>query len=91
MHVVCKSPVTGGKNDANSGGFFGPELKKAGFDAVFVSGASNKPVYIWIQDGKAEIRDASQNWGKDGTETVEALENETGGEDAPSGGYWTFG
>ena len=38
--VVCKSPVTGGWNDANSGGFFGPELKRAGFDGVFVSGAS---------------------------------------------------
>jgi aldehyde:ferredoxin oxidoreductase len=42
--VVSKSPVTGGWNDANSGGFFGPELKKAGYDGVFVSGASDKPV-----------------------------------------------
>ena len=63
--VVCKSPVTGGWNDANSGGFFGPELKKAGYDAVFISGASDKPVYLWIKDGKAEIRDASKLWGKD--------------------------
>ena len=61
--VVCKSPVTGGWNDANSGGFFGPELKKAGYDGVFVSGASDKPVYIWIKDGKAEIRDASASCG----------------------------
>jgi aldehyde:ferredoxin oxidoreductase len=72
--VVCKSPVTGGWNDANSGGFFGPELKKAGFDAVFISGAADKPVYLWIKDGKAEIRDASNLWGKDATETIEALE-----------------
>jgi len=76
--VVCKSPVTGGWNDANSGGFFGPELKKAGFDAVFVSGAADKPVYIWIKDGKAEIRDASKLWGKDCTETVNALTEEIG-------------
>jgi aldehyde:ferredoxin oxidoreductase len=61
--VVCKSPVSGTWNDASSGGFFGPELKKAGYDGVFVSGASDKPVYIWIKNGKAEIRDASKLWG----------------------------
>lgn len=76
--VVCKSPVTGGWNDANSGGYFGPELKKAGFDAVFISGASDKPVYLWIKDGQAEIRDASKLWGKDTIETLEALIEETG-------------
>jgi aldehyde:ferredoxin oxidoreductase len=76
--VVCKSPVTGGWNDANSGGFFGPELKKAGFDAVFVKGASDKPVYIWIKDGKTEIREATHLWGKDCSETLEALTEEIG-------------
>jgi aldehyde:ferredoxin oxidoreductase len=76
--VVCKSPVTGGWNDANSGGFFGLELKRAGFDGVFVSGASAKPVYLFIKDGKAEIRDAKKLWGKDCTETEEALIQETG-------------
>ena len=76
--VVCKSPVTGGWNDANSGGFFGPELKRAGFDAVFVKGAADKPVYIWIKDGKTEIRDASKLWGKDCSETVDALTEELG-------------
>jgi aldehyde:ferredoxin oxidoreductase len=76
--VVCKSPVTGGWNDANSGGYFGPELKKAGFDAVFVSGAADKPAYIYIEDGKAEIRDAANLWGKMSVETLEALIEETG-------------
>ncbi len=76
--VVCKSPVTGGWNDANSGGFFGPELKGAGFDGIFVSGISDKPVYLFIKDGKAEIRDAKQLWGKDCVETEEALIQETG-------------
>jgi aldehyde:ferredoxin oxidoreductase len=76
--VVCKSPVTGGWNDANSGGFFGPELKRAGFDGVFVSGASDKPVYLFVKDGKAEIRDARALWGKDSVETLEALIQETG-------------
>lgn len=76
--VVCKSPVTGGWNDASSGGFWGPELKKAGYDAVFVSGAAAVPVYIWIENGKAAIRDASKLWGKDIVETERALIQETG-------------
>jgi aldehyde:ferredoxin oxidoreductase len=76
--VVCKSPVTGGWNDANSGGFFGPEIKRAGFDGVFISGASEKPVYLFIRDGKVEIRDAKELWGKDIVETEEALRRETG-------------
>ena len=76
--VVCKSPVTGGWNDANSGGFFGPEIKRAGFDGVFISGASDKPVYLFIKNGKAEIRDAKKLWGKDCVETEEALVQETG-------------
>ncbi len=76
--VVCKSPVTGGWNDANSGGYFGPELKKAGFDAVFISGAADKPVYLWIKDGQCEIRDASKLWGRDCVEVEDALIAETG-------------
>lgn len=75
--LVHKSPVTGGWNDANSGGYFGPELKKAGFDAVFFSGISEKPVYLWINDGKSELRDASSIWGLDTKETWEALKTET--------------
>ncbi|NLW70880.1 MAG: aldehyde ferredoxin oxidoreductase family protein [Eubacteriaceae bacterium] len=75
---VCKSPVTGGWNDANSGGFFGDELKKAGYDALFVSGASETPVYIWINDGKVEIRDASAMWGLDCKQTIEAMCEDTG-------------
>ena len=74
--VVCKSPVTGGWNDANSGGFFGPELKKAGFDAVFLQGASKTPVYVWINDGEVEIKDATHLWGKDILETEAALKDE---------------
>jgi aldehyde:ferredoxin oxidoreductase len=76
--LVCKSPVTGGWNDANSGGYFGKELKKAGYDAVFVTGVSENPVYLWIKDGKAEIKDASHLWGKDTKETLSALIEETG-------------
>jgi aldehyde:ferredoxin oxidoreductase len=76
--VVTKSPLTGGWGDANSGGDFGPHLKFAGYDAVFFSGASDKPVYLSINDGKAEIKDASHLWGKDAIETEDVLKSELG-------------
>lgn len=76
--TVHKSPVTGGWNDANSGGYFGPELKRAGYDALFISGISEKPVYIYINDGKVEIRDAGHLWGMDTKEVWEVLKKETG-------------
>ena len=62
--VGAKSPLTGGFGCAESGGFWGAELKKAGFDAIIVEGKAKKPVYLWIKDGNAEIRDASHLWGK---------------------------
>lgn len=76
--VVAKSPLTGGWGDANSGGFFGPYLKFSGYDAVFFSGISPKPVYLLIDEGKAELKDASHLWGKDAYETEEMLETEYG-------------
>jgi len=69
--VVSKSPVTGMWNDANSGGHFGPKLRKSGLDAVFVKGIADKPVYIFVDNGKVSIHDASHLWGK----TVEAVEH----------------
>lgn len=74
--VVSKSPVTNGFNDANSGGFFGPELKKAGFDALFIKGKSEKPVYLLITDDACEIRDASHVWGQDYYEAEETVRKE---------------
>lgn len=71
--MVHKSPVTGGWNDSNSGGFFGPELKKAGYDALFISGIADSPVYIWINDGEVKIEDAAQVWGQDTKEVWETL------------------
>jgi len=76
--VMAKSPIYGGWGDANSGGFFGPHLKFAGYDGVFVSGVSAKPVYLFINNGKAEIRDASHLWGKDTYETEDMLHAEHG-------------
>jgi len=74
--AVGKSPLTGGWGDANSGGYFSPELKKTGYDALFITGKSEKPVYIWVDDGKAEFRDASHLWGLDAIETELALRKE---------------
>ena len=62
--VVCKSPVYDGWNDANSGGTFGPSIRSAGYDGIFVKGIAEAPVYLYIKDGVCEIRDASQYWGK---------------------------
>jgi aldehyde:ferredoxin oxidoreductase len=76
--VVGKSPLTGGWGDANSGGDFGPFLRFSGYDAVFFTGISTSPVYVFIENGKAEIRDASHLWGKDCYETEDILKNELG-------------
>jgi aldehyde:ferredoxin oxidoreductase len=76
--MVGRSPLSGGTGDANSGGDFGPYLKFAGYDAVFVTGAAKKPTYLFIKDGKAELKDASKIWGKDCDETEDALQEELG-------------
>jgi len=74
--ACCKSPLTGGWGDANSGGYFGSELKAAGFDAVFVSGAAAAPCYLRVADGRIEIRDAARFWGLDTIAAEEALQRE---------------
>ncbi len=76
--VVGKSPLTGGWGDANSGGEFGPALKFAGYDAVFVTGAADSPVYLYINNGVAELKDAAPVWGKDTFETEEILRAQYG-------------
>jgi len=76
--AIAKSPLTGGWGDANSGGKFGPSLKFAGFDGVFFTGISEKPVYLVIDHGKAELVDARELWGKDCYETEEVLRNKHG-------------
>lgn len=74
--IGAKSPLTGGFGVGEVGGFAGNELKRAGFDAVIVQGRSPKPVYLWIRDGHAELRDASHLWGRTTKETQEAIEAE---------------
>ncbi|MBM3119542.1 MAG: aldehyde ferredoxin oxidoreductase family protein [Chloroflexi bacterium] len=78
--AVGKSPLTGTWGDANSGGDFGPHLKFAGYDAIFVTGISPDPVYLSINDGKAELKKADKLWGKDTWETESLLQAELGNE-----------
>jgi aldehyde:ferredoxin oxidoreductase len=65
MMFAAKSPLTGVWGESHVGGFFGPEMKYAGFDFVILNGRSPKPVYLFLQDGNAELRDASGLWGRE--------------------------
>ena len=71
--VACKSPLTGGWGDANCGGIFAPAIKQCGYDAIFFSGISEKPVFFFCDGKTAELRDASDYWGLDATEAERAL------------------
>lgn len=75
--VVTKSPLTGIFAESDSGGTWGAVLKKAGFDGIVVKGKAKKPVYLWVADGKAEIRDATHLWGQDTYEVEGAIREET--------------
>ncbi len=71
--VTAKSPETGILGDGNSGGFWGPMLRRSGFDTIIVRGKSPRPVYLWISESEAEIHDATGLWGMDAIETQEEL------------------
>jgi len=77
--AVCKSPLTGGWGDANSGGYFGSALKAAGWDALFFTGQATDPKFLLVTDDRLELMDASHLWGKDTIETEEFLQGEFGG------------
>ena len=74
--VGAKSPLTGGYGEADVGGFFGAEQKRAGFDAIIVQGRAPTPVYLWVHDGEAEIRPADHLWGMTTLECQEAIQSE---------------
>jgi aldehyde:ferredoxin oxidoreductase len=76
--VGAKSPLTSAFGEAEAGGFWGAELRKAGWDAVIVSGIADSPVYLSIQDEKVELRDASHLWGMEVAPTHFALQKELG-------------
>jgi len=74
--VSSKSPLTGTIFDANCGGTFGPKLKRAGFDLIVIEGKSEEPVYLWVHNGKAELKPAHHLIGKRTDETEDALKQE---------------
>ncbi len=76
--VGAKSPLTGGYGEAEAGGFWGAELKKAGYDALIVEGAAEEPSYILIEDDQVEIRSALGFWGKQVLETQKTVKKELG-------------
>jgi len=74
--VLAKSPQSGGFGESEAGGWWGPELKRAGFDGIIVKGRAEKPVYLFLKEGKAEIKDASKVWGLYAKETEEKIREE---------------
>lgn len=78
FNVTSKSPLTGIFGDSNAGGNFGPALKRAGIDNIVIKGKANEPVYLWIDDGKVEIRPAGHLWGKNIREAEAAIKEELG-------------
>ncbi len=75
--AITKSPLTGTIACSNSGGHFGPELKFSGFDMIIIEGKAKEPVYIYIEDGAIEIRDAKSIWGKTTHEATDQIHEET--------------
>jgi aldehyde:ferredoxin oxidoreductase len=76
--IGARSPLTGALGEADVGGFWGAELKAAGYDAIVVQGSAASPVYLWVHDGQAELRDAAHFWGLENKETHTAIRQELG-------------
>ena len=75
---ISKSPATNGVGEAVSHGTFGAEIKRAGYDAVILTGKAERPVYLWIDDDSVQLLDAEQIWGKSPSETEDAIKDEIG-------------
>ena len=76
--VVTKSPYTGLIGLGNFGGFFGPRMRFAGYEAIIIRGASERPVYLWIDDEQVRLKSAGSVWGQDTWDTTDALNRELG-------------
>ena len=83
-HIMAKSPLTGLLGSANMGGFFAPEMAWAGFHHLVITGKAKSPVYLWIHNGRIEIRDAAYLWGKNTTDTQWAIREELGDDEIKS-------
>lgn len=76
--VCSKSPYTGSFFHSIFGGYFGPELKFAGYDGLVIEGKAERPVYLWIDDDRVELRDAAHLWGKDTLSAQSILREQIG-------------
>lgn len=77
--VICgKGPATGLWAESNIGGFWGPELRKAGYDGLWVTGKAERPVYVWVEDGRFEVRDAAHLWGMNTYSAQDKVKEEVG-------------
>lgn len=77
--ICARSPQTGLWGESHIGGFVGPELRYAGYDGILITGRASTPVYLWIHNGQAELRDASHLWGRTNTyETQHLVKSEVG-------------
>ncbi|MBL0715546.1 MAG: hypothetical protein JJV98_17800, partial [Desulfosarcina sp.] len=77
--VAGKSPLTGGWGDANCGGNFAPAIKQCGYDGLFFTGISPRPVYLIVRQGRAELCEAGDIWGQDTYTTERLLKEKNGG------------
>ena len=78
LEVCARSPLTGIWGESSMGGQVSPQFRGTGYDGILITGASDKPVYLWVTDKEIEIRDASHLWGKDTFETEELIREEAG-------------
>jgi aldehyde:ferredoxin oxidoreductase len=76
--LITKSPYTGLLGMGNFGGFFGPKMRFAGLEAIVIRGASDSPVYLWIDDDQVQLNSAAHLWGKDTFEITDMLTKELG-------------
>ncbi len=77
--VICgKSPATGLWAESNMGGFWGPELRAAGYDGIWITGKASEPIYLWLEDNRLEIKKAAHLWGQNTYSTQEKVREEVG-------------
>jgi aldehyde:ferredoxin oxidoreductase len=74
--ITARSPLSGAIGDAQAGGFWPAAFERTGFDGIVVTGQADGPVYLWVSDGKAELRDAQHLWGKITGEVEDSLKEE---------------
>jgi aldehyde:ferredoxin oxidoreductase len=74
--IGAKSPLTGAYGEAEAGGYWGAELRRAGFDAIIFEGKVSKPIYLWVHDQQPELRDASNIWGLEIKKAQETIQSE---------------